>query len=252
MKNLSLVIIDDESSARDLLKNLLEDVVWINILDVAGSVEEALPIIKKHEPEVILLDIQMPRKDGFSLIEMLYKQSIQVEVIFITAYERYAIKAIKSSAFDYLLKPVKKKELLGSLEKVLEKVKTVKLEERFNRLLYQLSDHKKLKFKNRTGFSMVDADEILFCQADSNYSNLHLDSGKILTVSMNLGKVEELLPQDSFCRISRSLIVNIKYIKQVDRKSMTCNMVNESSHILTVSKKYMHKLESGCDKFFTN
>jgi two-component system LytT family response regulator len=252
MKNLGLVIIDDERSARDLLKNLLKDLEWVNILDEAGSVDEALPIIKKHEPEVILLDIQMPRKDGFSLIEMLFNQDIQVEVIFITAYERYAIKAIKASAFDYLLKPVKKKELISSLEKVHDKVKTEKLEERFNRLLYQLSDHKKLKFKNRTGFSMVDADEILYCQADSNYSNLHLDSGKTIIVSMNLGKVEEILPQDSFCRISRSLIVNIKYITQVDRKSMTCDVVNESSHVLSISKKHMRLLESSCDRFFIN
>lgn len=209
MKRLGLVIVDDERSARDLLKSLLEDVDWIEILGEAASVDDALPLIMSCMPEVILLDIQMPRKDGFSLVEKLLTHDIQVELIFITAYEKYAIRAIKAAAIDYLLKPVKRTELVNSLEKVLEKVNTVQVKERFSQLIYQLSDHKKLKFKNRTGFSMVDADEILFCQADSNYSILTLDSEKKLTVSINLGKMDEILPLDSF--LQNQQIIDCKY-----------------------------------------
>jgi two-component system LytT family response regulator len=179
------------------------------------------------------------------------QHGVNVEVIFVTAYEKYAIRAIKSSAFDYLLKPVKKADLAASLAKFSEKVQSERMNDRFSQLMYQLSEKKKLKFRNRTGFTMVDPEEILFCQADSNYTVIALEGGKELTVSFNLGKVEEMLPGLCFSRISRSAIVNLHYLAAVDRKNMTCEIVNQSRHTLHVSKKYMKALETDCDKHFS-
>lgn len=251
MKHISLVIIDDERSARELLRGLLLDFPGVAIAGEAASVDEALPMILKTQPDLLLLDIQMPNKDGFMLVEKLLEHDANVEVIFVTAYDKYAIRAIKASAFDYLLKPVKKKDLRDSLLKFAEKVQFERMNEKFSHLIYQLSDKKKLKFRNRTGFSMIDPDEILFCRADSNYTVIELDSGKRLTVSMNLGKVEEMLQALCFARISRSIIVNLHYLAEVDRKHMTCEIVNQTTYNLPITKKYLKELERDCEKYFS-
>jgi len=250
MKKLKAIIVDDERSARELLNDLVSDISWIEISGLAAGVDEAMQLIGRHGPDVLLLDIQMPGKDGFVLVEEIMKTGSRPEVIFITAYDKYAINAIRASAFDYLLKPVRKDELTESLERLFEKVKSGNLEQRFSELLYQLSDKKKIKFRNRTGFAMINPDEILFCRADSNYSILELSSGKRLTVTLNLGKVEEMLPSLCFCRVSRSVIINLHYLAGVDRKSMTCELVNEITHVLPVTKKYLIQLEEGCDRHF--
>ncbi len=192
----------------------------------------------------------MPVRDGFELVEELQKKQANVYIIFITAFEKYAIKAIKASAIDYLLKPVKKSELLGSMEKAMEKVKDSGMTNKYSKLLKQLSGQKRLLFRNRTGFSVFDADEIIYCQADSNYSVLKLDSGRDHLVSMNLGKVEQILPADTFCRISRSLVVNINFLKEVDRKSMKCILDGSSPVQLDISKKYLKLLEQACESGF--
>lgn len=251
MRKLSLAIVDDERSARDLIKSLLEDEAWIEILWDSSNVEDALSNILKKRPDVLLLDIEMPRNDGFVLIEKLAVHAIRLEVIFITAYEKFALKAIKASAFDYLLKPVKKSELTASLEKVLLNRNSIFSDKRFESLLDQMSVNRKLKFRSRAGFSIVAPEEIVYCQAESNYSVLELDSGKSITVSMNLGKVEEMLPEEFFCRISRSTIVNLQYLTQVDRRTMTCELLNETVHKLNISRKYLKLLELSCDNLAT-
>lgn len=250
MNQLKVLIVDDEQSARDLLNNLIGNISWITIVGEAESVESAFPLVLKKRPDVILLDIQMPRENGFVLIKQMVVHRLETEVIFITAFEKYAIEAIKASAFDYLLKPVQKSELIGSLEKLVDKLKSVRTEDRFSSLLEQIDNHKKLKFRNRTGFVMIDPDEILYCQADSNYTIIELESGRNLVVSLNLGKVEEMLSRQSFCKISRSTIVHMKYISQVNRKNMTLELLNTGTHKLPISKKYLSHLENACENLF--
>jgi two-component system, LytTR family, response regulator len=251
MEALRIYIVDDERSARELITNLLSDVDEIEIVGKSDSAENALKEIIEIKPDVVLLDIQMPRQDGFYLISRLQEYNVQPEIIFITAFEQYAIRAIKSSAFDYLLKPVKKSELILSLSKLALEKKSTDMKEKFDFLIYQLSDHKKLKFKNRTGFYMIDPDEILFCRADSNYTVLELEGGRSFTVSMNLGKVEEILPDTCFFRISRSVIINIHFLSMVNRKTMTCELVNKETHVLSISRKYLKELQKGCDNHFS-
>jgi len=251
MKTLQLYLVDDERSARELITNLLIDVEGLEIVGEADNVESALKEIIKQKPDVILLDIQMPRQDGFSLIAQLQEHDVHPEIVFITAFEQYAIRAIKSSAFDYLLKPVKKKELILSLSKLARKKESTDMKEKFDFLIYQLSDHKKLKFKNKTGFYMIDPDEIIYCRADSNHTVLELEDGRSFTVSMNLGRVEEILPGNFFSRISRSVIINIHFLSMVNRKTMSCDMVNKEKHVLSISRKYLKDLEEGCDNHFS-
>lgn len=250
MERLSVFIVDDESSARRLLLDLLEDIPFVSVVGEAGNAEDAFEGIMQLGPDVVLLDVQMPGKDGFALIGMFHEAGIDLAVIFVTAFEQYAIRAIRTSAADYLLKPVKKEELLLALESVKRTLDSKRSDKYFGRLIEQLSNYQKLKFRNRTGFTMVDPMEIIFCRADSNYTKLQLEGDRSLTVSMNLGKVEEMLPENSFSRISRSIIINIRFLVGLDRKSMTCVLVNETTHTVQVSRKYLKALEEKCDRQF--
>ncbi len=251
MNKVSLIIIDDEQPARNLLKEMLSGIFWIQILGEAGHVGAAFEMIRNKRPDVILLDIHLQGENGFDLVEKLIQHAIEVKVIFISAYENHAIGAIRASAFDYLVKPVNKQELVQSLEKLSKKADSLPVDDRFSQLIYQLSDRKKIKFRNRNGFMMIHPDEIIFCRADSNYTILQLDDGKSLTVSMNLGAVEEVLPELCFSRISRSLIINLHYLSEVDRKSMTCKVALGTTYILPISRKYLRTLEIGCDRHFS-
>ncbi len=251
MKKLSLIIIDDEQPARNLLKDMVSGISWIEVLGEADHVDAAFKEIMNKRPDAILLDIHLQEESGFNLVEKLIQHTIEVKVIFVSAFENHAIRAIRASAVDYLLKPVNKQELVQSLEKLSEKVESSSVEDRFSQLIYQLSDKKKIKFRNRNGFMMIHPDEIIFCQADSNYSTLQLDDGRSLTLSMNLGAVEEVIPELCFAKISRSLIINLHYLSEVDRKSMTCKVVHGTTHILPISRKYLRTLEIGCDRHFS-
>ncbi len=250
IKKLRLLFVDDESSARDLLRALLSDVSLAEIVGEAGTVDQAFDEVIRKKPDVLLLDIQLHGESGFDLVEKLNQHNISVSIVFVSAYENYAIRAIRSSACDYLLKPVKKEELVGSLEKISNEPVTGEIGERFSQVISQLTYRKKIKFRYRNGFIMIHPDEILFCRADSNYAILELDRGKSVIVSMNLGSVEKMLPSFCFARISRSLIINLHHLKELDRKTMTCKVANETTHTLSVSKKYLRGLEVGCDKHF--
>ncbi|MEX0982722.1 MAG: LytTR family DNA-binding domain-containing protein [Bacteroidales bacterium] len=251
MNKLSLIIIDDEQPARNLLKEMLSGIFWIEVLGEADHVDSAFEEIMNKKPDVILLDIHLQEQNGFDLVEKLIQHEVKVKVIFISAFENYAIQAIRASAFDYLLKPVKKQELIQSLEILSKQVKSFSLEDRFSQLIYQLSDRKKIKFRNRNGFIMIHPDEIIFCRADSNYTILQFDDGRSYTVSMNFGAVEEVLPELCFSRINRSLIINLHYLSEVDRKSMTCKVSHGTTHLLPISRKYLQTLEIGCNRHFS-
>lgn len=250
MKKLSLIIIDDEEPARNLLKDMLSGIAWIDILGEADHVDAAFEEISNKKPDAILLDVQLRKESGFDLVEKLIHHAIEVNVIFFSAYENHVVRAIRFSAFDYLLKPVKKQELMQSLEKLSIQVDSFSVEDRFPQLIYQLSERKKIKFRNRNGFIMIHPDEIIFCRSDSNYTILQLNDGKSCSVAMNLGAVEEVLPELCFSRISSSLIINLHYLVEVDRKSMTCKIRNETTHNLPISSQYLRSLEIGCNRHF--
>ncbi len=248
MKSVDVVIVDDEKSARSLLKSLLNEENWIHIAGESDNVDDAIQVILSTHPDVVLLDVQMPFKDGFSLIEQLQESKHQVEIIFVTAYEQYAIKAIKASAFDYLLKPVKKKELIESLKKLSDRINVEHLEQKFSKLMQHLNHRKKIKLKSASGYLFLDPDDIMFFQTASEGTNIICKSGKKEILPVSLTSVEEILNNHTFCRLSRSVIVNINYIKQLDRKSMTCILDKVFTEPLKISRKYLNQLETCCDQ----
>lgn len=222
---LNVIIVDDEEFARSSLYFLLqENCENVHIAGIAKSVEEARALLKATEVDLIFLDIAMPAGDGFELIPD--ASSIHARVIFTTAYDQYALKAIKASALDYLLKPIDIDELKEAVQKaenlLTEQGKDQNHADRLQTLSGSLADRlgiRKLSLANGQGYTLVDVDNIIRIEADSNYSVFHFNDRDQITVSRVLKEFEEILPDEQFVRIHKSSIVNLNYLKEYNSKN---------------------------------
>ncbi len=220
---LKILIVDDEPEARELLKYMLESRPHIAVVGLAGHVDEALRILKKENPRLVFLDIQMPEKDGFHFIEQVQGLGLGPGIIFVTAYEHYAIQAIRNSVFDYILKPVRQEELDRAIERFRSLEKQTGKED-LNLLLESLKESvtDKVKLNTRSGYLLINPQDVVFCQADGNYTHILLINGNRETTTQNLGTIEGLLNSNNFFRASRSYLLNLKFLSRVDRKSCNC------------------------------
>jgi two-component system LytT family response regulator len=226
-----VLIVDDEERARDLLEILLTRIPGVEVCGKAGSTDDALDMVIACVPDLVFLDVQMPEKNGFQLVDYFRKYLLNTTVVFVTAHAEFAISALKVSAFDYLLKPV----IMEQLNETILRFRVEKLhrlqERKVDRLL-ELSDKpNNLKFNTRTGYILVKPGEIFYCEADVNYTTLYLGNNNKEVVTVNLGKVEELLLPHSFFRISRSVLVNTAFLKKADRQKKKCLLVKNDEKI---------------------
>lgn len=238
----SILIVDDEPEARDLLNMILKD---INGVAISGSVEsanDALLHVIEYKPDLILLDIQMPGKSGFELVSILRKLDLETGYIFVTAYDEYAIKAVRASAFDYLLKPTDPEELARAINRFREEKQKEDLNRRVDQLLSGIGIGKRLKLNTRTGFIVIDPKEIVCCEADGNYTRIFLLNERRETISSNLGSVEKDLVGDGFFRISRSGLINLRYLTHVDTKAGICRLHGDSVVELKVARNRQRML----------
>lgn len=242
---IKLLIVDDEAEVRELLAIQLRSYPDVQVVGAAMSVDEAVKIALEHTPDVVLLDISMPGKDGFAFISELESRNLFPGIIFVTAFENYAIKAIKNSAFDYLLKPVSRDELFRALDRYRSFSERNKKND-YSELVKILSKSKsgRIRLNTRTGYFFVDPEDVIYCEADGNYSHITLINGRNEITTINLGNLEKLLEQYSFFRISRSFIINFKYLARVDRRQNICEMeYNGLSQKLKVSAQKLKLLE---------
>lgn len=212
------IIIDDEKRARHLLRGLLEQHFGdsIEIVGEGDDVDTGMKAIKKHKPDLVFLDIQMHQGSGFDLLQQLKK--VDFEVVFITAYDQYAVKAFQFSAFGYLLKPIKTRELrivVSKLENHLQRLKEG-ADKRLKVLVENYGDDRKIKklvIANIDGFKVSNVDDIIRLEGDGNYTHFIITGGRKVTTSKTLGEYEELLNDHGFYRIHQSTIVNLRHIK---------------------------------------
>jgi two-component system, LytTR family, response regulator len=213
------IIVDDELKSRESLKILLEDFCEdIEVLALCQNVDEGLRAIETHKPDVVFLDIQMQRETGFDLLTR--AKAISFEVIFTTAYAEYAIKAFKFSAIDYLLKPIDIEELKKALGKV-EKKLTGSISDRLDQLIQNLKPNNfqnyKLALPTSDGLVFIKAENILYCEASGNYTEIYAADGKKYLVSRTLKEYEDMLTDYNFCRIHNSYLINLDCIKKYVR-----------------------------------
>lgn len=211
------LIIDDEEKSRVTLENLVtRHCPEIAIAGLCDSVETAIPAIAKHQPELLFLDIEMPFENGFSLFEKIKNPSFGV--IFTTAYDQYAIKAIRFSALDYLLKPIDVTDLKNAVGRFFEhQASPSATTPDYNLLLAALKmKHKSAKIAVPTfdGLQMIDAGDIVKCTADESYTHIKLTDGSKLLVSRILKEFEELLSDYNFFRVHNSSLINLAHVRK--------------------------------------
>lgn len=211
---LTAIIIDDEQKGRIALKQKLADYCAnVQLIGEAESGEEGIKLIEKHQPDIVFLDIEMPRMDGFEMLQKLTEKNFHI--IFTTAYDHYAIKAIKYAAFDYLLKPIDIEELQAAVLKVDAKqdsqVKTQieLLRQGMQQPRRQLN---KLAIPTLEGLLFYDISDIVHLEANSNYTNIYLLNKTKIIASKTLKEFEELLPEDIFFRTHHSYLINLNFI----------------------------------------
>ncbi|MEP7377690.1 MAG: LytTR family DNA-binding domain-containing protein [Chitinophagaceae bacterium] len=216
---ITATIVDDEPDCCESLVMLLERYCpEVKVLDICYSAETAIQSIKEHEPQIFFLDIEMPFMNGFEMVERL--GNINFELIFTTSYNQYAIKAIRFSALDYLLKPVDRDELQKAVQKAAQRNQHP-IPQQLEMLLQKLKNPtipiNKIAIPTMEGFQLLAAESIISCESEGNYTHLFLKDKRRIIASRNLKETEELLEDYPFIRIHHSYLVNInevdKYIK---------------------------------------
>jgi len=209
MISLKAVIIEDSRLARNELKELLKAHNEIELLGEAKNVDEGFKLINETKPDLLFLDINMPEKDGFDLLEMLDDVPI---TIFTTAFDEFAIKSFEYNAFDYLLKPINQKRFTKCIEKVIEKTSVSSSSE--SKSEDALSLDKQIFIKDGEKCWLVKIADIFMFEIVGNYTRVFFENNKPL-IYKSLGQVEEKLPRDVFFRANRQQIINIHHVKKV-------------------------------------
>jgi len=232
----SIVIDDEKHCVRALLSDLQHHCPTVEVIDTCSSAKEGIMSIKKTNPDLIFLDVEMPWMNGFEMLEVLGE--INSSVIFTTAHDEFAAKAFRISAVDYLLKPIDAADLKVAVQKVEKKMEEGNNLQHISNLLrniHQPSSEQKIALPQREGYEFIDVSSIIYCHAEGAYTKVFISDKKTMLISRTLGDVEELLPPDIFQRIHHSTLVNVTCISQFLRTDGGM-VVLKSGEKLSVSK----------------
>lgn len=212
---LKIVIIDDEYNAIELINSILMDSFPdANIVGKAQSTLEGIKLINQHKPDLVFLDIEMPGANGFDVLEALPDRNF--ETIFITAYDKYAIKAFKYSAIDYILKPIDIEEFTNAVNKVIDKVNKKEGDEgKFDLLMENLKANRpyKISISSSKGYEYIDIQEIIRLEADGRYCSIYLTNGRHIAVTKLLSELIDTIDHRAFFRPHKSHYINLNHVK---------------------------------------
>lgn len=227
---LKAIIVEDEKISRDILRSYLEKYCpKVELLGEASNIEEGHQLIKKHDLDLVFLDVEMPFGNAFDLLEKIENRTF--ETVFVTAYDHYAIEALNNDATYYLLKPISIDELIKAVNIVLE------IKEKENELQNGILAPKsnsisgKITIPQQDGFEVLDVNDIVFCKADDNYTEIHLANSKKL-VSKTLKYFQEALSDYMFARIHKSYLVNVNAITKYKKGKGGSVLVSNGKEIL--------------------
>jgi two-component system LytT family response regulator len=232
------VIIDDESLVRSLIRNLLsQHCPQVEVAGEADGVESGLKTIHQTQPDLVLLDVKMGDGTGFDLMGRYAGDPFKV--VFITAYEEYAIQAIKLSAVDYILKPVSYGELKSAIEKTSHLLKSDH-DQKVKTLLENISNpsqDKKIVLKTQEKYHYIPVHDILYCESDSSYTTFHLSDKSKITISRTLKEFEEMLTIYGFYRPQKSFLINLRHIRAYEKNDGGMIVLSDNSTIPISDKK---------------
>lgn len=214
------VIIDDEPAMQEINRRYLQSFFpEIELTGIANSVESGVQLIKEQNPDLVLLDVELGTDTGFNLLETLKPYSFKV--VFITGYDSYALKAIKFSAIEYILKPIDETEFERAISKAVNEITREQYhEEQGQYLLDSIRKEfnpKKLILKTADSLHIIDIKNILYCQSDNSYTTFFIENDEKIVVSKSIKEYEELLSEHYFIRPHQSYLVNLNQVKKIDK-----------------------------------
>lgn len=239
---MKVVVVDDEPLARQTIESLIiENIPDVNVVAKVGEVNEAIEVIKSQKPDLVFLDVDIIGGSGFDVLNAL--KPIAFKVIFITAHQQYALRAIKFSAFDYILKPVGQIELINAVIKAKESLKenSILNWKAFFENLSERDKPKRIILKTSDSIHLVNIGDIIRCEADNNYSTFYLINHQKILISKGLKEYEEMLVGYGFFRVHQSHLVNLKYVSRFDKKEGGILILSDKSS-LPVSQRKKQKL----------
>lgn|SRR5574343_10249 len=226
------LIIDDENRTRELIAKMITSFGFdIEAIPAGENVQSGIKAIEEIKPDIVFLDIQMPDGTGFDVLRSVKNKNF--EVVFITAHEEFAIKAIKFSALDYLLKPIDSSELRAAVERAIQAVDDKKEDSQFDALQNNIQPNQKrrLVLKTQESVYVVELHEIIRCEADRNYTSFFLVGGKKILVSKTLKEYETLLSSHNFLRVQQSHLINLDYVDRYDKGNGGSVVMKDGSEV---------------------
>lgn len=212
------ILVDDEPSNTRILEKMIDQFCsGITIVGKADNGKKALEVIRREKPDLVFLDIEMPYGNAFQLLDSL--KPIEFEIIFVTAFDSYMLKAIRYCALDYLLKPVDINEVKAAVNRAFQRLAVknanrLQLENLLNHLKNPNVSVEKMALPIKEGFVFQDIQDIMRCEAKGGYTIFHIHNGEKILACHNIKEYEDLLPETDFCRIHISHIVNLKFVRK--------------------------------------
>lgn len=241
-EKINAIIIDDERHCIESLKSLInKHCSQIQLTHCCHSAKEGLLSIRKSKPDLVFLDVEMPWMSGIELLEAL--GTIDFQVIFTTAHDQYAVQAFRLSAIDYLLKPIQVEDLKESVERV-SNYRYQNIQERFEHLSHNMNNSQGLHrvgIPTKEGIDYILIDEIIYCEAESNYAHVYLKNKRHIMMSKPLKEIESQLKPYNFCRIHQSYLINLNHLVKYVRGNAGYVIMANEQH-LNVSRAKKHEL----------
>lgn len=236
------VLIDDEPRSRESLRIILSRYFAdVEIVGEAASVSEAFNLISNKKPNTVFLDIKMPDGSGFDLLKMF--NQVDFKVVFVTAFEEFALEAIKFSAFDYILKPINTNELRSALDKLREEFNhtddvSLKIKAFISNMETSNQSQKKIVLKTAESIHLVTLSSIVRCESDCNYTWVYIVNQPKILISKSLKYFEDLLTDYGFIRVHQSHLVNLNYVSRIDKVDGGVLVFNDGTHVpISVRKR---------------
>lgn len=213
MSKITVLIVDDEPLARESLRTALREFQDVEILRECANGFEAVQAVQQLKPDLLFLDIQMPKLDGFDVVELLGKDAPLI--VFVTSYDEYALRAFEAEALDYILKPVKTERLEKSIQRVRQQVK-IDFEPLIDKHRDSMAPLNRILVRSGYDVVIIPAKDIVYFEAQDDYVKIFTREGKSYLKSDRMNNLEKTLDNRSFCRIHRSYIMNIEFLKKIE------------------------------------
>ncbi|MFW6351028.1 MAG: LytR/AlgR family response regulator transcription factor [Bacteroidota bacterium] len=239
-----VVIVDDEPGALSVLSQMVSEFFNFEVIGEFSSPDNLINEIANLRPDILFLDIHLGNKSGVDIAKELFNNRCSTQIVFVSAYDQYALKAFEYNIIDYILKPVSRERLQKCIEKI-EKSFSSRISNENHQSHNQINnkENRVLRFNTQSGFLLVNPGDIVFLEADHVYTKIVMERESDHYVAQNIGKILSLINSKSFVRISRSHAINSKFLREVNRTQKKCLMFNGSSEVeLSISKSGMKTL----------